>query len=127
MGRKSVPFMGESSLLRLHLSDVLGDEDAALSFMVANDDEDEDSGVMASFQPGSPAGVTLEHLYRRNRNRARLIGLLQTHGACHDAPVIVGAGGAKEEEGHWPGEADAWLVGSQDRDRLGRNPSRFTH
>lgn len=127
MGRKSVPFVGESSLLRLRLSDVLGDEDAEFSLMDADDDEDDESSVMASFQPGSPAGVTLEDLYRRNRNRARLIGLLHTHRAYHGAPIIVLAGGTDEGEGSWPGEADAWVVRPQDRDRLGRSASRFTH
>lgn len=127
MGRKSVPFVGESSLLRLSLSDVLGDDDAEFSLMDAEEDEDDESGVMASFQPGSPAGVTLEDLYRRNRNRARLIGLLHTHRAYHGAPIIVLANGTDEGEGNWPGEADAWVVRPQDRDRLGRSASRFTH
>jgi len=126
MGRKSVPFIGESSLLRLRLGDVLGDEDAEVSLMDADDDEDEESGVMASFQPGSPAGVTLEDLYRRNRNRARLIGLLHAHRGYHGAPIILLAG-TEEGEGSWPGEADAWVVRPQDRNRLGCSASRFTH
>ncbi len=127
MGRKSVPFVGESSLLRLRLRDVLDDDNAEFARMDADDDEDDDYGVMASFQPGSPAGVTLEDLYRRNRNRARLVGLLHTHRAYHGAPIIVLADGRQEDDGHLPGEADAWLVQPQDRNRLGRSASRFTH
>ncbi|MBO9670703.1 MAG: hypothetical protein J7485_09320 [Sphingobium sp.] len=98
MGRKSVPFIGESSLLRLRLSDVLGDDHAEFSLIGADEDEDDESGVMASFRPGSPAGVTFEDLYRRNRNRARLIGLLHTHRTCHGAPIVVLAGGTDEDE-----------------------------
>jgi hypothetical protein len=84
MGRKSVPFVDESSLLRSRLRDALECEELALSL-----GDEHDAGFTVSPESGAPAGLTLEDLYRLNRNRARLIGLLHTHRSYHGAPIIV--------------------------------------
>jgi hypothetical protein len=129
MGRKSVPFVDESSLLRLRLHDVLEGEDIEFSGMDDQDEEDDD-GVMASSQPGMPAGLTLEDLYRRNRNRARLIGLLHSHRAYHGAPIVVVMGEMDGQERDWDddmGDA-AWIVRPQDRSRMVPAPAlRLKH
>jgi hypothetical protein len=120
MGRKSVPFVDESSLLRLRLYDVLEGEDIACPAMDDHDEEDDDDGATPSFQAGAPAGVTLEDLYRRNRNRARLIGLLHTHRAYHGAPIVVVMGDMDGQERDWDDDVGdtAWVVQPQDRNRL---------
>jgi len=106
MGRKSVPFVDESSLLRMRLRDALESEELALSL----GDED-DAGFAASPQAGMPAGLTLEDLYRLNRNRARLIGLLHAHRSYHGAPIIV-----VMREPTMPGEIEptGWTTGADD-------------
>ncbi len=66
------------SLLRLSLCDAPEYEDCPRPFA----DEDGDDADIAVSPAGSfslPGGLTLEDLYRRNRNRARLIGLLHAH------------------------------------------------
>ncbi len=90
MGRKSVPFVDESSLLRLRLRDAR-DDHAELSLM---DEEDGGAfGVTTSSEPGAPAGIALEDLYRRNRNRARIVGLL--HAAVESSSAMpAGAPGS---------------------------------
>ena len=127
MGRKSVPFVRESSLLRLRLSDVLDDENSAFSLADADDDDDDDEVVMTAVQAGAPAGVTLEDLYRRNRVRARLVGLLHTHRAFHGAPIIVLADNDAEQDCPEDESAMALFVKPIDRDQLVNAALRLVH
>jgi hypothetical protein len=119
MGRKSVPFVDESSLLRLRLRDAL-DDHAELSLMETNEEDGDDFSVMKSSQPGAPAGVTLEDLYRRNRDRARLVGLVHAHQAYQGAQIIVVASSAQAAERDDLHEDDAmsWFVKPIEQDKL---------
>lgn len=128
MGRKSVPFVDESSLLRLRLRDAL-DDHAELSLMDEDDADGDASGVIASSGPGAPAGVTLEDLYRRNRNRARLVGLLHTHRAYQGAQIIVVASGNQAGgcEDPYVDDAMSWFVKPIEQDRLVQAALRLVH
>jgi len=128
MGRKSVPFVDESSLLRLRLRDALEDP-AELSLMDEDDADGDESGVMASSEAGAPAGVSLEDLYRRNRNRARLVGLLHTHRAYQGAQIIVVAGGNQADECQDPSEDDgmSWFVKPIEQHKLVEAALRLVH
>jgi len=119
MGRKSVPYVDESSLLRMRLREALEDENCRVSF---NDDEMDDAadfGASPSAGASLPDGLTLEDLYRRNRNRARLTGLLRGHRSGHGASIIVLMSDPDAPEGD-PYQRDAmgWIVRAQDRDAL---------
>ena len=124
MGRKSVPFVDESSLLRLRLRDAL-DDDLEAS-LIEDEGEDSDDGVMAA-----PAGLTLEDLYRRNRNRARLIGLLHTHRTYQGAQIVVVAGGApvmeQDDVPDCDDDAMRWFVKPIERERLVHAALRLVH
>ena len=87
MGRKTVPFVDESSLLRMRLREALEDVDAEVSLMEEAADDD-----------GAPTGISIEDLCRINRRRARLIGLLRSCGTGTDAPVILVARGTPAAE-----------------------------
>ena len=128
MGRKSVPFVDASALLRLHLREALEDESVAFSG-IDEDEHAEDDSVTDSFRARAPAGLSFEDLYRRNRNRARLIGLLHTHRAYQGAQIIVVASeahAAEREELH-EGDAMAWFVKPIERDRLVHAALRLVH
>lgn len=128
MGRKSVPFVDESSLLRLRLRDAL--EDSAEQSLMDDDDADGDeSSVLSSSEASAPAGVTLEDLYRRNRNRARLVGLLHTHRAYQGAQIIVVAGGSHTDDCEDPYEDDgmSWFVKPIEQHRLVEAALRLVH
>lgn len=127
MGRKSVPFVGESSLLRLRLSDVLDDDNTGFALADADDDNDDDDGVMTAMRADAPAGVSLEELYRRNRVRARLVGLLHTHKAYHGAPIIVLADDVAEQDCRDDDSAMALFVKPIDRDSLVNAALRLVH
>lgn len=120
MGRKSVPYIDESSLLRMRLRDALEDEQCRVSFVDEDDDGDDDEDVMAS-PAGSatlPGGLTLEDLYRRNRNRARLIGLLHSHRSCHGASIVVLMSDADGRDGRHDRDAMGWLVQPHDAEQM---------
>lgn len=125
MGRKSVPFVGESSLLRLRLSDVLDDENTGFSF--ADADDDDDDGVMTAMHADAPAAVSLEDLYRRNRIRARLVGLLHTHRACHGAPIIMLTDSHAGQDEMEDSNAMALFVKPIDQDNLVSAALRLVH
>ena len=128
MGRKTVPFVDESSLLRLRLRDALEDS-AELPLVDEDEAEGDESGVMASSEAGAPAGVTLEDLYRRNRNRARLVGLLHTHRAYQGAQIIVVAGSSQADDCEDPYEDDgmSWFVKPIEQHRLVEAALRLVH
>lgn len=107
MGRKSVPFVDENSLLRSRLRDALECEELMLSLA-----DEEDAEFATSAESGAPAGLTLEDLYRLNRNRARLIGLLHTHRSYHGAPIVVLMRDQAAMDGGF--EPGGWMVGTDD-------------
>lgn len=123
MGRKSVPFLGKSSLLRMRLSDVLNDEDSDFS----PDAVDDQGEVMTAVKAHAPAGLTLEDLYRRNRIRAHLVGLLHTCGAGQGAPIIVLSGRSAETDCPPDDEAMALFMKPIDRDKLVNAALRLVH
>jgi response regulator of citrate/malate metabolism len=128
MGRKSVPFVDESSLLKLRLRDAL-DDHAELSLMDEDGADGDASDIMASSEPGAPAGVTVEDLYRRNRNRARLVGLLHTHRAYQGAQIIVVASGNQVGvcEDLYEDDAMSWFVKPIEQDRLVQAALQLVH
>lgn len=127
MGRKSVPFVDESSLLRLRLRDAL-DDHAELSLMDEDEEDGDAFGVMTSSQPGAPATIALEDLYRRNRNRARIVGLMHAHRAYQGAQIIVVASApATERDDLHEDDAMSWFVKPIERDRLVHAALRLVH
>ncbi len=98
MGRKSVPFADEAVLLDLRLRALLEIEEAARSLIGAWEEtgEDDEETPRAASSPGAPAGLAIEHFYRINRNRARLVRLLRGNGG----PLVIVA--------HTAAEADEW-------------------
>jgi response regulator of citrate/malate metabolism len=128
MGRKSVPFVDESALLKLRLRDAL-DDHAELSLTDAGDEDSDEFGFMTSSQPGTPADLTLEDLYCRNRNRARLVGLMHAHRACEGAQIIVVASGGQtpERDDLYEDDAMSWFVKPIEQDRLVHAALRLVH
>jgi hypothetical protein len=128
MGRKSFPFVEESSLLRLRLCDAL-DDHAELMIVGADVDDGGAFGVMTSSEPGARADATLEDLYRRNRDRAHLVGLLYMHRACQDAQIIVvtNVGQTAEREDLDEDDAMSWFVKPIEQDRLVHAALQLVH
>jgi DNA-binding NarL/FixJ family response regulator len=126
MGRKSVPFVDESALLKLRLRDAL-DDHAELSLMDAGDEDSDKLGLMTSSRAGTPADVTLADLYCRNR--ARLVDLMHAHRACEGAQIIVVASEspATEREDLYEDDAKSWFVKPIEQDRLVHAALRLVH
>ncbi len=119
MGRKSVSYVDESSLLKMRLRDALDDEACRVSGSM-----DDESAVMAA--PASlPGSLTLEDLYRRNRNRARLTGLLHSQRSSHGASIIVLMCNA--DEGLHDRDAMGWIVQSPGGDQFAQAMPRPAH
>ncbi len=126
MGRKSVPSFEDAALPRMRLRDALEDEACRVAF--ADDAPDDEIDVMpapACLPASLPGHLTLEDLYRRNRNRARLIGLLHSQRSSQGASIIVLMTDGDEAPHHR--DALGWIVRPHDGETLGPALPRLVH
>lgn len=129
MGRKSVPFADEASMLKMRIRDALEAGQLELSLIGDEESAEDDAWETPDAEPPAAGALTMADLERANRNRARLVGLMHTHRACQGAPIIVVTSSTDEAERErlHVGAGTAWIVKPLDRSRLTLPALRLVH